>query len=257
MWRAIDQLVILFRIRKFLNNGRTYTKVVSKEAEKQAEEDKTLRECLKWIGQVGMSLKAQKLRCVPRSLGKSMTHSCVPRSYGESGLVWVEKKYKKSTFFVNFPFYSFIFTTMSTPSILDLAPIVSSAKATADFLMEKNILYNRSTGLGVFICPTCATQMTLINRARNVYIWQCPSYSCEARKTRSFRAGSFFFNVKIPLNSALLVLYLWVTKVSMGQFSTFSGVSPNTVRELVRNLYYALEESLPDEYLEVGKFVVN
>jgi hypothetical protein len=29
------------------------------------------------------------------------------------------------------------------------------------------------------------------------------------------------------------------------------------VRELVRNLYYALEESLPDEYLEVGKFVVN
>jgi hypothetical protein len=30
--------------------------VVSKEAEKYAEEDETLRECLKWIGQVGKSL---------------------------------------------------------------------------------------------------------------------------------------------------------------------------------------------------------
>jgi hypothetical protein len=69
MWRAIDQLVILFRIRKFLNNGCTYMKVVSKEAERYAEQDETLRECLKWIGQVGKLLKAQKLRCVPRSLG--------------------------------------------------------------------------------------------------------------------------------------------------------------------------------------------
>jgi hypothetical protein len=44
-------------MRKFLNNGRRYMKVVSKEAESYAEEDETLRESLKWIGQVGKSLE--------------------------------------------------------------------------------------------------------------------------------------------------------------------------------------------------------
>jgi hypothetical protein len=142
-------------------------------------------------------------------------------------------------------------------SLFALAPVIATPKATADFLMEKNVVYNRSTGQGVFICDECGTQMTLCNRARNVYIWQCPSFTCEARKTRSFRSGSFFFNVKIPLNHALAVFHLWAFKVPLGPLSSLTETNPKTIRELARNLYYALEESLPYEYVEIGKFWSN
>lgn len=53
------------------------------------------------------------------------------------------------------------------------------------------------------------------------------------------------------------MLYFWVTKVPMEQLSTLTGASPNTVWDLVRNLYYALEESLADEYVKVGKVLSN
>jgi hypothetical protein len=47
---------------------------------------------------------------------------------------------------------------------------------------------------------------------------------------------------------------LWTFKVPLGPLSGLTETNPKTIRELVRNSYYALEESLPDEYVEVGKY---
>jgi hypothetical protein len=208
--------------------------VVSKEPQAHAERIVIIRKCVNCLEQLGKAVLVRKLRCVPRGLG----------------IFSLGKSYKRATFPTLFSIFTcFLIQKTTMSSLFALAPVIATPKATADFLMEKNVMYSRSTGQGVFICDECGTQIILCNRARNVYIWQCPSFTCKARKTRSFRSGSFFFNVKIPLNHTLAVLHLWTFKVPLGPLSGLTETNPKTIRELVRNSYYALEESLPDEYV--------
>jgi hypothetical protein len=141
----------------------------------------------------------------------------------------------------------------SVPPIVSILPIVATEEATVHFLLDNNLCYNLESGAGRFACRECGTVMTFCVATDSYYKWQCPSWECLSRQAISWRTDSFFFNYKVELNKVLLFLYFWAGKSSMSQMVAYSGVSPGTGRRLMKSLYYALEESLDEESLEVGK----
>jgi hypothetical protein len=143
--------------------------------------------------------------------------------------------------------------TPSVPSIPAMGTTISSPTAAMKFLFDEGLVYNAESGAGLFRCRNCRSIMTFVNRAR-CPMWQCSSWTCTCRNTLSYRTGSFFFGLKTPLNLVITFLHSWALGTPMMQSVHAAGINIRTGHLLARNLIYALEESLDESQMQVGKF---
>jgi hypothetical protein len=144
---------------------------------------------------------------------------------------------------------------MSVPHITPIAQVIASPSAAMDFLFENHLVYTAETGRGLFTCDNCGRSMKLVRRnvGDEFWRWQCPSFTCDKRKTKSVRTNSVFFGIKSPLNTAISFMYFFAAGCNMGQSVAMSGLNERSARRMVTNLTYSMEESLDEEQMRVGK----
>ena len=109
-------------------------------------------------------------------------------------------------------------TITSLPLMFELHSLFFEEKAAEEFLLERVYYKQRA-------CEACSRAMV---KRESRKVFECR----RCKLTISWRSGSFFFNVKSPVNKVLLAGYLWLSKAPTQSVIAQTGMSSKTVGKL-------------------------
>ena len=113
----------------------------------------------------------------------------------------------------------------------DLEPILfeEDTLRTIEFLQERNLLAKSQ------ICDRCHSDMKFRKYpTKDLYGWVCGHKVCKNAK-KSLRIGSWFSQMRIPIQKIVHLIHLWSNHNSVASASTATGVSE---RAIIQNYQY-------------------
>ncbi|CAO3657227.1 unnamed protein product [Mucor hiemalis] len=83
-------------------------------------------------------------------------------------------------------------------------------------------------------------------------VWRCTKNTCCHQSRVSVREGSLFAFRKIEINVQFMILYYWLIKCSNQSIGLATGADPATIRELIIDFQYVMEQDVTDEDVTIG-----
>ena len=112
-----------------------------------------------------------------------------------------------------------------------LGPIVHNEDPlpALQFLQGKNLLANNQT------CGKCHADMKFSRyNSKDRWGWNCPHRNCKSSK--SVRDSSWFYNMRIPIQKALHLIYLWSIRTPVCNARKMTDVSEKSIIQIYRYL---------------------
>jgi transposase-like protein len=126
-------------------------------------------------------------------------------------------------------------------TLYDLENVLFDEKAARTYLLDKGIIERSAT------CNRCGEEMTL-NLTR--WSFRCNKRSC--RVERTMNSGTFFAGTKLKTNEVLLLLRLWLAKVTFSSAVELTGHSEKTVVAFWGHFRQLVSQSLEEEDTIIG-----
>ena len=83
-------------------------------------------------------------------------------------------------------------------------------------------------------------------------VWRCTKYRCCNQSRVSVREDSVFAFRKMEIMTQFMVLYCWLAKCSNQTIGLMTGADPATIRELIIDFQYLMEQDVNDEDVTIG-----
>lgn len=130
--------------------------------------------------------------------------------------------------------------------------ICQNQQSTLNWLIEQDIFYNTTNGIGVIICIN-GNKMKLVFSGKKGLLWQCSKRNCCNRSKKTIRTDSFFYRLKAPIHKILMVIYLFLTKSKKLQIQTITKLHHHTIESIIEGIYDIMEQDLLEEDVQIGK----
>ena len=83
----------------------------------------------------------------------------------------------------------------------------------------------------------------------------CPRRTCCKRSKVSVRGESIFYMRRAPIERVMLALFLFVKRLQSWQIKDMTLLDSKTVRGLIQDVHFMLQESLRDDDVMIGKLI--
>lgn len=92
----------------------------------------------------------------------------------------------------------------------------------------------------------------LSNGTLRGWTWRCTRNSCCNQGRKTPRAESFFLRRGLDIRIGFMIVYYWLNKMSNQTINFITGTDPATIRRLITDFQYMMEQDVKDEELMIG-----
>lgn len=138
------------------------------------------------------------------------------------------------------------------PDLWEIMRICENEALTLSWMIEEQLIYDHRTGEGKLLCKNGQQMKLVIIRSKGL-LWQCSKRNCCNRSRKTIRKDSFFYNYKVPINSIVMVIYLFIAKCHQTQIEAMTKLNRKTIEDIITGIYDLMEADLTQEDVQIGK----